>query len=110
LYSIKKQNRRYCLGKTMKCPTIKTPLEGPFYCYLVCPNEVKVAKIAPWGHHSQVKPESPKWEYIPDPASPSKITLQNTCTRPWKDPTSWETTGDHEQWDNSPALVTLEAD
>jgi hypothetical protein len=29
--------KRYCLNKRIKCPTIKTPLEGPF-CYLVYPH------------------------------------------------------------------------
>jgi hypothetical protein len=62
--------------------------------------------IAPQIHHSRVKPASLKWECIPDPASPCRITLQNLGTLPWQDSTSQDATGDQEQSDNSPALVT----
>jgi hypothetical protein len=49
---------------------------------------VKVAEIAPWIHHSRVKPASLKWECIPDLASPCKITLWNAHTLPQQDPAS----------------------
>jgi hypothetical protein len=88
---------------------LKPHWRGSFVVFLSIP-AVKVAKIAPWIHHSQVKPASPEQECVPDPASPCKITLWNTCTLPWQDPASWEAAGDHKKQDDSPALVTLEAD
>jgi hypothetical protein len=99
----------------MECPTVKIPLEVLlcYYCSIVIlstPTAIKVAEITSWIHESQVKPASLEWECILDPALPCKITLQNACTLPWQDPGSRETTGDHKQWDNSQALVTLEAD
>jgi hypothetical protein len=48
----------------------------------------------------------PKWECILDPASLCKIILQNLSALPQQDSASQETTGDHEQWDDSPALIT----
>jgi hypothetical protein len=75
---------------------------------LSIPPAVKVAEIAPWIHHSQVKPVSLKWECIPVPNSPCKITLQNTCTLPQQDPS--ESSATSSQHDDSLALVTLEAD
>jgi hypothetical protein len=33
LLSKKNETKRHCLGKGIKCPTIKTPLEGRFCCY-----------------------------------------------------------------------------
>jgi hypothetical protein len=41
---------------------------------------------------------------------PCKITLWNINALPLQDSVSRETTGDHEQQDNSPALLTLESD
>jgi hypothetical protein len=76
---------------------------------LFTPTVVKVVEIAPGFYHSRVKPASLEWECIPDPASPCKITLWNACTLV-KDSASWETIGDHEQSNDSPALVTLEVD
>jgi hypothetical protein len=35
---LKKKNQRYYLSKRVKCPTIKTPLEGLFCCCLIYPN------------------------------------------------------------------------
>jgi hypothetical protein len=64
-------------------------------CYI--PTAVKVAKIAPWIHHSQVKRASPEWECVPDPASPFQVTFWNACTLLQQDPASQETIGDHEQ-------------
>jgi hypothetical protein len=61
--------------------------------------------IAPWIHHSRVKPASLEWECIPDPASPCRITLQNLSTFPQEDSASQETMGDQEWQDDSPALV-----
>jgi hypothetical protein len=70
----------------MECPTVKTPLEGHFYCYFSTPTTVKVAEIAPWIHHSLVKLASFEWECIPLPISPFKITLQNVHALPQEDP------------------------
>jgi hypothetical protein len=67
---------------------------------------VKVAVIAPWIHHGQVKPASLEWKYIPDPASPCRIILQNLSTLPRQVFTSQEMTEGQEQWNNSPALLT----
>jgi hypothetical protein len=69
------------------------------------PTAVKVAVIAPWFHHSQVKSASLKWECIPNLASPCKITLQNLNVLPQQDSASQETTGDQEWRDYSPTLV-----
>jgi hypothetical protein len=78
-----------------------TPQLVPINIYLC-----KVAEIAPWIHHSRVKPASLEWECIPDPASPRRITFWNLSILPLQDSTSQETTGDQKRWDNSPALVT----
>jgi hypothetical protein len=80
---------------------------GPFVVILSTPTTVKVAEIALWIHYSRVKPASLEWECVPDLALPCKITLWNVSTHPWQDSTSQETIGDHEQWDDSPAVVTL---
>jgi hypothetical protein len=93
----------------MEGPTAKTSSERPF-CYFVYPSAVKVAETVPCIYHSQVKPASLEWESIPDPASPRKITFWNFHTLPWQDSAPLETTEDHGRWDNSPALVTPEAD
>jgi hypothetical protein len=53
---------------------LKPNWRGPFVVILSTPTTIKVAEFAPWIHHSQVKPASLKWECIPDPASPCKIT------------------------------------
>jgi hypothetical protein len=96
----------------MECSTTKDPLEGPFVVVLSTPTTattVKQAEIVCCIYHNWVKPASLKWEYIPDPASPYKITLWNTRALPWLDSASQETTGDHE-WDVISALVTPESD
>jgi hypothetical protein len=46
------------------------------------PITVKVAEIVIWIHHSLVKSASLKEEWIPDPGSLCKITLQSACTLP----------------------------
>jgi hypothetical protein len=79
---------------------------GPFVVTLSTPTIVKVAEIAPWIHHSPVKPASLEWECIPDPASPCRITFWNLSVLPQQDSASQETTGDQEQRDDSPTLVT----
>jgi hypothetical protein len=91
---LKGKNKGHCLGKRIKCPPIKTPLQRPFCCCLVCSTAVKVAVVAPWIHQSRVKPASLKWECIPDPGSPCKIT-SNVSALPGQDFTSQETTRDH---------------
>jgi hypothetical protein len=53
----------------------------------------KIAVIALWIYHSQVKPSSLEWECIPDPASLCRITLQNLRTLPPQNSASQETTG-----------------
>jgi hypothetical protein len=73
---------------------------------LSIPTIVKVAVIAPWIHHSWVKPASLEWECIPDLASPCRITLQNLSALPQQDSASQETTGDQEQQNDNPELVT----
>jgi hypothetical protein len=69
---------------------------------------VKVTETAPWIHHSQVKTAFLKWEWIPVPTSPRKITLQNACILPQQDPP--ESLATFKQQEDSFALVTLEAD
>jgi hypothetical protein len=54
---------------------------GPFVV-LSIPTTVKVAEIAPWIHHSQVKSASLEWECISDPASPYKITFKTLVPFP----------------------------
>jgi hypothetical protein len=82
---------------------------GPFVVVLSIPTTVKVTEIAPWIHHSRVKPASVKWS-VPNLASLCRITLQNVSALSWQNSASQETTGDQEWQDNSPALVTKEAD
>jgi hypothetical protein len=60
---------------------------------LSTPTIVKVAEIALFIHHSQVKPASLEWEYIPDLASPCRITLQNISALPQQYSASQKTTG-----------------
>jgi hypothetical protein len=96
------------MKKYIKCPHIKTPLEMPFCCYLVY--SVKVTEIAPWIHHSWVKPASLEWECIPDPASPCRITLWNLSTLPQQDSTSQEKMGPRMAGQQLCSNHTLEAD
>jgi hypothetical protein len=44
---------------------LKPHQRGPFVVILSTPTTVKVAEIAPWIHHSQVKPASLEWECVP---------------------------------------------
>jgi hypothetical protein len=67
---------------------LKPYWRGPFVVILPTPTAVKVSEIAPWIHYSRVKPSSLKWECIPNPASPYKITLQNISALPWQDSAS----------------------
>jgi hypothetical protein len=85
---------------------MSTHWRGSFVVVLSIPTTVKVAEIAPWIHHSLVKPASLEWEFISDPASLCRITLQHLSTLPRQDSTSQDTTGDQEWQDDSPALVT----
>jgi hypothetical protein len=85
---------------------MKTPLEGPFAIVLSIPTTVKVAEIAPWIHHSWVKPASLEWECIPNLVSPCRITLWDLKALLQQVFTSQETTGDQEWHEDSPGLVT----
>jgi hypothetical protein len=83
---------------------------GPFVVILSIPTAVKVVETAPWIHRSQVKPTSLEWEYIPDLASLSKVTLWNAHALPRQDSASWETTEDYRQQNDSSGLVSPESD
>jgi hypothetical protein len=74
---------------------------------LSIPTAVKVAEIAPWIHHSQVKLSSLEWENFPVPNSSCKITLQNTDALSQQD-LSESLTASRQQ-DGSLALVSPEA-
>jgi hypothetical protein len=63
----------------MECPTVKASLKRASGVNLSTPTAVKVAEIALWIHHSQIKPASPEWECIPDPALSCKITPGCQC-------------------------------
>jgi hypothetical protein len=96
------------LVKEQNVQPLKPHWRGPFVVSLSTPTAVKLAEIASWIHHSQVKPASLQWECIPDPASLCRITLQNLSSLPPRqDSASQETTGDQERQNNCPALVTL---
>jgi hypothetical protein len=74
---------------------LKSHWRGPFVVFLSTPTIVKVADIVPWIHHRRV-------------AHCFHVGTTACCRRAGL--CSQETTRDHEQWDISPALVTLEAD
>jgi hypothetical protein len=77
---------------------------------LSTPTAVKVTKVAPWVHHSQVKLASLEWECIPDSDLLCKITLQKSQHPSLRVLCFLGNTRDYKQQDNISALVTLEAD
>ena len=92
------------MAKGVKCPTPKTPLEGPFSVILSTPTAVKVAEVGPWIHYSRVGPRihyyySRNSECILNPSMPCKLTI-------WKK----QSPTPEAPRDYNPALATQEAD
>jgi hypothetical protein len=61
--------------KEQNVQPLKPHWRGPFVVILCIPTIAKVAGIALWIYHSQVKAASLQWECIPDPSSPCNIAL-----------------------------------
>jgi hypothetical protein len=90
--------------------SLKPRWRGPFVVILSnTPTAVKIVVIAPWIHHSQVKPASLQWECIPDqlhhagsPSEPEHLPSAELCF-PGNNRGPKTT-------DDSPVLVSLEPD
>ena len=85
--------------KKWKTQPLRLLWKGPFTTILSTPTTLRVAEVAPWIHHSRVKPAFQGWEYTSDPSTLCKLTIQRKQTA------TQETLKDY-----SPALVILEAD